>query len=129
MLDTNIVSELVRNPGGRVTLRIRVHGSADLCVSIIAVAEIRYGCARRNSPRLLRNVEIVLSALDVIAFERPADDAYGAIRAELESAGTPIGPTDLFIAAHARALNATLVTANVAEFSRVRGLKIENWLA
>jgi tRNA(fMet)-specific endonuclease VapC len=65
----------------------------------------------------------------VLALDVPADTEYGGIRAELESAGKPIGPNDLFIAAHAYALGATLVTANIGEFSRVRALKVENWLS
>lgn len=123
-----MVSELVRNPEGRLTSRIRERGRSDLCVSIITAAELRYGCARRKSPRLTHNVDAVLSSLSVLPFEVPAEREYGAIRAELEADGKVIGPNDLFIAAHARALEAILVTANVGEFRRVRGLKVENWL-
>ncbi len=129
MLDTNIVSDLVRNPQGAVFDRVVRIGSDALCVSIITAAELRYGCARKGSPRLLAQVEAILGALAVLPFDVPADAEYGGIRAELEAAGKPIGPNDLLIAAHAYALGATLVTANVAEFGRVRGLAVENWLA
>lgn len=128
MLDTNIVSDLVRNPQGAVFDKIVEIGSDNLCVSIITAAELRYGCARKGSPRLLQQVEAILGGLDILLFDVPADVEYGGIRAELEAAGRPIGPNDLLIAAHAYALGATLVTANVGEFARVRGLSVENWL-
>lgn len=128
MLDTNIVSDLVRNPQGAVTQHIIKVGSEAVCISIITAAELRYGCARKRSARLLANVEALLGSIQVLAFDVPADAEYGWIRADLEAAGKPIGPNDLLIAAHAHALGAVLVTANTSEFSRVRGLKVENWL-
>jgi len=91
-------------------------------------AELRYGCARKGSPQLLRRVEEFLAEVPVLPFDVPADSEYGGIRVELEAAGRPIGSNDLLIAAHARALAATVVTANVDEFRRVRGLNVENWL-
>lgn len=129
MLDTNIVSELARNPHGAVAKCIAEVGPAAISVSIITAAELRYGCARRGSPRLLAQIQAILAGVQVLALDVPADAEYGAIRAELEAAGQPIGPNDLLIAAHAHALDAVLVTANVREFSRVRALKVENWLA
>lgn len=129
MLDTNIVSDLVRNPQGPVMRHIVRVGSEAVCVSIITAAELRYGCARKGSAKLLANVEAILGSIRVLALEVPADAAYGGIRSELEAAGKPIGPNDLLIAAHAYAHRAVLVTANTAEFSRVRGLEIENWLS
>lgn len=128
MLDTNIVSELARNPHGPVTRRIAAVGPDAICVSIITAAELRYGCAKKGSPKLLTQIEAILESMQVLALDVPADTEYGGIRAELEAAGRPIGPNDLFIAAHAYALGAVLVTANVAEFTRIRGLKVENWL-
>jgi tRNA(fMet)-specific endonuclease VapC len=128
MLDTNIVSELARNPHGPVTRRIAAVGPDVICVSIITAAELRYGCAKKGSPKLLAQIEAILESVQVLALDVPADTDYGGIRAELEAAGKPIGPNDLFIAAHAYALQAVLVTANVAEFTRIRGLKVENWL-
>lgn len=128
MLDTNIVSELARNPHGIVASRIAEVGPDAICVSIITAAELRYGCAKKGSPRLLAQIEAILGSVQVLALDVPADTEYGGIRAELESAGKPIGPNDLFIAAHAYALEATLVTANVGEFSRIRALTVENWL-
>ena len=127
MLDTNIVSEMIRNPAGRAAQRARA-AAESVCISVIVAAELRYGCARKGSPRLLRRVEEFLSEVPVLPFDVPADSEYGGIRAELEAAGRPIGSNDLLIAAHARALAATMVTANVGEFRRVPGLNVENWL-
>jgi tRNA(fMet)-specific endonuclease VapC len=129
LLDTNIISDLVRNPQGVVFNQIAQVASDMLCISVVTAAELRYGCAKRGSVKLLRQVEAILEGLDILPLDVPADTEYGGIRAELEAAGKPIGPNDLLIAAHAVALGAVLVTANVAEFSRIRGLKIENWLA
>lgn len=128
MLDTNIVSELIRNPTGLAAQRAREAGDA-VCVSVIVASELRYGCAKKGSAQLLRRVEEFLSAVPVLPFDVPADREYGGIRAELEAAGRPIGSNDLLIAAHAHTLGATVVTANVREFQRIRGLSVQNWLA
>jgi tRNA(fMet)-specific endonuclease VapC len=129
MLDTNIVSDMIRNPRGKVVRRIADIGENGLSVSVIVAAELRYGTAKAGSPRLLELVEGALSRLIIVPFDVPADVHYGGIRAELEAAGEPIGQNDLFIAAHAFSLGLPLVTDNVREFSRVRGLKVENWLS
>jgi tRNA(fMet)-specific endonuclease VapC len=92
------------------------------------VAELRYGATKKASPRLTTQMEAVLSALDTLPFESPGDEAYGLIRAQLEVARTPIGGNDMLIAAQAVTLDYTLVTDNESEFSRVSGLRIENWL-
>jgi tRNA(fMet)-specific endonuclease VapC len=128
LLDTNIVSELVRNPDGKPAARLRAVGDHGLAVSIIAAAELRFGAAKSGSPRLLSRIEAILDTLDVLPFDVPADVEYANIRVELEALGKPIGPNDLLIAAHARTLGATIVTANATDFSRVRGLNVENWL-
>lgn len=128
MLDTNIVSELARNPKGNVAGRIATVGPEAICVSIITAAELRYGCVKKGSAKLLAQIEAILASVQVLALDVPADAEYGGIRAELEAAGKPIGPNDLFIAAHACALGAILVTANVGEFRRIRALQVENWL-
>ncbi len=128
LLDTNIVSDLVRNPQGRVARHIRNIGEAQVCTSIIVAAELRYGAAKKRSPRLSAQLEAVLGALEVLPFETPADAAYGLLRARLEQAGRPIGANDLFIAAQAIALGYTIVTDNEKEFARVENLLHENWL-
>jgi tRNA(fMet)-specific endonuclease VapC len=129
MLDTNIISDLIRNPQGKAAKRIAKVGEDNICTSIIVAAELRYGCAKSGSDRLLKVVEDLLGEIDVLPLEIPADSEYGGIRAELEAAGRPIGGNDLLIAAHAYATGAIIVTANADEFKRVRGLKVENWLA
>ena len=129
MLDTNIISDLIRNPNGKAAKRVADVGNDNICTSIIVATELRYGSVKNGSKRLLQLIEGLLGEIKVLSFETPADVEYGAIRSELESAGKPIGANDLLIAAHARAAAATVVTANVGEFARVRGLKVENWLA
>jgi tRNA(fMet)-specific endonuclease VapC len=129
MLDTNIISDLIRNPQGRAAKRIVKVGEDNICTSIIVAAELRYGCSKSGSTRLLKAVEDLLGEINVLPFDVPADAEYGKIRSELETAGKPIGGNDLLIAAHAHATGATIVTANTGEFKRVRGLKVENWLA
>lgn len=129
LLDTNIISELIKNPQGKAAKRIAKVGEDNICTSIIVAAELRYGCEKSSSKRLQKAVEELLGEIAVLPFDAPADVEYGAIRAELELAGRPIGGNDLLIAAHARALDAKVVTANVDEFMRVSGLAVENWLA
>jgi tRNA(fMet)-specific endonuclease VapC len=129
LLDTNIVSDLIRNPQGKAAKRIAKLGEDNICTSIIVAAELRHGCAKSGSKRLLKAVEDLLGEINVLPFDVPADAEYGGIRRELEAAGKPVGGNDLLIAAHACAIGATIVTANVDEFRRIRGLKVENWLA
>jgi tRNA(fMet)-specific endonuclease VapC len=128
MLDTNIISDLIKNPQGKAAKRIAKIGDDNICTSIIVAAELRYGCAKSGSERLLKAVEDLLGEIAVLPFDVPADNEYGGIRAALEAAGKPIGSNDLLIAAHAAATGATIVTANAGEFKRIRGLKVENWL-
>jgi tRNA(fMet)-specific endonuclease VapC len=128
LLDTNIVSDLVRNPQGRVAQHIRKVGEAQVCTSIIVAGELRYGAAKKGSPRLSAQLAAVLGVLAVLPFETPADAAYGLLRTRLEQAGTPIGANDLLIAAQTLSLGYTIVTDNEKEFTRVRSLRRENWL-
>jgi tRNA(fMet)-specific endonuclease VapC len=128
LLDTNVISDLVRKPQGRIAQHIREVGEAQVCTSIIVAAELRYGATKKGSPRLTAQLEAVLGALDVLPFETPADTAYGSLRARLEQAGTPIGGNDLLIAAQVVALGYTIVTDNEREFGRIDELPRENWL-
>lgn len=128
LLDTNIISDIIRNPSGAAARRIEGAGAKEICTSIIVAAELRYGCAKKGSAKLLARVESVLETIPVLPLDVPADTDYGGIRAELEAAGQPIGHNDLLIAAHAYALRLTLVTDNIREFGRIRGLSVENWL-
>lgn len=128
LLDANILSDLVRYPDSRVGGRIAAAGPENVLTSIIVAAELRYGVAKRGSPRLAGQVDAVLESLEIAAFGSPADAIYGQLRADIERIGRLIGANDLLIAAHALALRCTLVTDNVGEFSRVEGLAVENWL-
>jgi tRNA(fMet)-specific endonuclease VapC len=129
MLHTNIVSDMIRNPAGPIATRIARVGEDNICLSIITAAELRFGAAKSGSDRLFARVEAVLARVRVLPLAVPADVEYGTIRRDLEASGRPIGPNDLLIAAHARASDATLVTANTNEFRRVHGLSVENWIA
>lgn len=128
LLDTNILSDVIRDPSGQVAQRIEAIGGKDIYTSLIVAAELRYGVAKRGSAKLRSRVSEILQIIPVLALDQPVDEKYGLIRAELEAAGQPIGMNDLLIAAHAMTLGLTLVTDNTREFSRVSGLEIENWL-
>ncbi len=128
MLDTNIVSDMVRNPSGDCFRHWARTRYAYICASAIVSSELLFGIEKRRSAKLSAGVEDFLSQLDVLPYEVGASRHYADIRNTLEKRGTPIGPVDLFIAAHARSLGLTLVTDNIREFSRVDGLKLENWL-
>ena len=128
LLDTNILSDLVRRPQGAVADRLSRVGEDAVCTSIVVAAELRFGALKSGSKRLKRQAELILSAIDILPMEAPADEEYARIRRHLESRGTPIGPNDLLIAAQALALDCCVVTANDREFSRVPGLRVENWL-
>ena len=128
LLDTNIVSALVRDPQGAAAQRASAHEQTELCTSIVVAAELRFGTERRGSARLTRQVEAVLTALPVLPLEPPADGHYGRLRHTLEAAGQVIGANDMLIAAHALALGCVLVADHVRAFSRVPGMVVENWL-
>ena len=120
LLDTNILSDLVRHPRGRIFDRIKEVKEQNICTSIVVAAELRYGAAKKASLRLTTQLEAILQAIDVLAFEQPADTVYGELRTRLERTGQSIGANDLLIAAHALALDCTMVTDKAREFSRVK---------
>lgn len=128
LLDSNAISHIVRFPAGQVARRLSEIGAEHVFTSVIVSAEILFGVRRKGSADLAGKVDAVLSRLTVAPTEKPADQRYAELRCSLEKSGKPIGPNDLFIAAHALALGAVLVTDNEKEFSRVPGLKVENWL-
>ena len=129
LLDTNIISHLLRHPRGAVGDRIALVGDAQICTSIIVAAELRYGTAKKGSTRLAAEIDALLSRISVRPVETPTDTLYGKLRGHLESTGRVIGGNDLLIAAHTIALNCTLVTNNDRELSRIPDLAVENWLA
>lgn len=128
MLDANIISALVSDPGGDVARHIARVGEDNVFTSVIVRAEILFGLKKRNSKELTEKVSAILRRMYTAPFDPPADERYAEVRHLLSTAGMPIGPNDLFIAAHAMALDAVLVTDNMREFARVPGLKMENWI-
>lgn len=128
LLDTNILSDLVRNPQGVVAARIAEAGEDTVCTSIVVASELRNGAVKSGSKRLEDRVGLVLSAFEILPLEAPVDRFYAQVRHRLTRSGTPIGPNDLLIAAHALSVGLTVVTANTGEFFRVRGLAVDNWL-
>ena len=127
MLDTNIVSHLIRVPDGPVRRRL-VMLPTSACVSVVVACELRFGAKKVRSARLDAQISDIFRVVPVVPMDEGVIAHYAATRAHLERAGEPIGPTDLLIAAHALALDLTLVTANIREFARVPGLRVENWL-
>ncbi len=132
LLDTNILSHMMRDPQGIAARRLRMAIDRDsgvqVCTSMIVDCEITFGLARRPSDARERAYAGVREIVQVLPIDESVAPHYARIRYQLECLGTPIGPNDLFIAAHAVALDAVLVTDNESEFRRVPGLKIENWL-
>jgi tRNA(fMet)-specific endonuclease VapC len=128
MLDTNIISDLIRHPEGSVQQRIALVGTKAISVSAIVASELRFGYVQRGSRRLETLVESALSRVEILPYDEPAAIHYARVRHALEASGRPIGPNDLFIAAHACSLELILVTDNIREFSRIDDLKVENWL-
>ncbi len=128
LLDTNILSDLLRHPLGSVAGRIASAGVDSVCTSIVVAAELRFGAMHKGSPRLTALVDGLLQRVDVLPLAPPADRVYGELRARLAVTGRPIGANDLLIAAHALTLDCILVTANTREFARIGELRLENWL-
>jgi len=129
LLDTNMISDLVKNPAGTVAQHVRSLAPDSLCTTTIVAGELRYGVEKKASAELRYRVTQILGAIPVLPLDAACADAYGTIRAELESQGISIGVNDLWIAAHARTLGLVLVTHNTEEFRRVPGLQWEDWLA
>ena len=129
LLDTNILSALIRQPQGPVAVTLARRGYGTVCTSIVVAAELRFGARKLGSKALAGKVDDLLASLPVLSLDAGADYIYAEIRLQLEQAGTPIGPNDLLIAAHALESGLTLVTDNAEEFGRIAGLQVENWLA
>lgn len=128
MLDTNILSALIKEPTGKAAQHVREIGADKIVTSIIVASELHFGIRKKASDQLTQRVERLLGSIQILDFKSPAEIYYGEIRNYLQKAGTIIGPNDLLIAAHALAENLILVTDNVNEFNRVPDLKVENWL-
>jgi tRNA(fMet)-specific endonuclease VapC len=127
MLDTDSASFAIRGQG-RVAERMLQHRPSELCISVIALAELRYGADLLGSRKIHDSIDRFISNLKILPLEESSTRRYGAIASQLQKQGTPIGDWDVLIAAHALAVDATLVTNNVKHFARIRGLRVENWL-
>jgi tRNA(fMet)-specific endonuclease VapC len=128
MLDTNICIFIIRRKNPAVIQKITRHRPEDLLVSSITVSELEYGCEKSADPEKNRLALMeFLSPFTILPFTPSAAQHYGGIRAQLERDGTPVGAMDLLIAAHARSVDATLVTNNTRDFKRIKGLNIADW--
>lgn len=128
LLDTSVVSVILRDPAGRAARRFREVDQAGVGTSIVVAAELRFGYVKSGGATRALKIEGFLALYPVAPWDRPCDEAFAHLRADLERRGEPIGTMDMLIAAHALALDAILVTDNEREFGRVAGLKIENWV-
>ncbi len=128
LLDTNIISDLMRHPQGQAAQRLTTVREHDVLTSIVVACEISFGLARKPSPRFVRAWAELREILPIAGLTDDVLTSYGEARRALEAAGTPIGPHDTLIAAHALSMGAVVVTDNVREFSRVPGLTAHNWL-
>ncbi len=129
MLDTNICIYVIKHKPESVFRKLKKIKPEDVCISSITYAELAYGVEKSAQPERNRlALSMMLSSIEIVAFDDAAADEYGEIRAGLERKGTPIGSLDMLIAAHARSLGCTLVTNNTKEFCRVEGLEVVNWV-
>ena len=126
MLDTNVASALLKGHS-RVVVRLKAETPGRICLSVVTEAELLYGVAKRPEARKLHAaVDELLAAIEILAWDSETARRYGAIRAELERRGKPLGALDLLIAAHAVVHDAVLVT-NDRAFGAVPGLRLEDW--
>lgn len=129
-LDTNVCVDYLNGRFQSVIERVQRSSRDDLCVSSVVVAELRYGAEKSaHRPQNHARLDAFLGDMRVVAFDEGAASVYGRVRAELERKGTPIGPNDTLIGAHALSLSLVLATDNTREFKRIRGLRVENWRA
>lgn len=128
LLDTNACVDYLTGRYPKVVARIQRSSPEDLFLSSVVVAELRYGAehsARRRTNHA--RIDALIEEIEALDFDLRAAATYGRVRTQLEAGGTPIGPNDMLIAAHALSRGLTVVTDNAAEFGRVKGLKVENW--
>ena len=128
MLDTNILIYVIKHSPEKAFRRLMKTDPKDVCVSSISYSELMYGVEKRSQVERNRlALSLLLSNIEILDYDSAAANEYGTIRAGLEKNGTPIGPMDMLIAAHAKSRGFTLVTNNAKEFERIKGLKIQNW--
>jgi tRNA(fMet)-specific endonuclease VapC len=128
-LDTNACIALLRGRHPQLTTRWQQHRAEDLAIPLTTYAELLVGAEKSSQPvRVLRQIELLLEAHEIVEIGEEVAEEYARIRAYLETRGESIGGNDLWIAATALVHGATLVTNNMGEFSRVPGLLIEDWM-
>jgi tRNA(fMet)-specific endonuclease VapC len=126
MLDTDTVSLIIRKHPSVIGNLIK-HEDDEICISAITYAELCYGLEKKGSDRLFNEVSSILRKLTIVDFDSSQSELYGKIRLRLERAGTPLGNMDMLIAASALAAGAILVSHNTRHFSKIKGLKVEDW--
>jgi len=129
LLDTNILTDLIKNPAGRVRQRISDVGEENICTSIVVACELRFGARKKNAPVLTKRVDLLLQTIEVMPLDSDADRTYAEVRTMLEEAGRSSGANDMLIGAHALNENCVMVTHNPSEFKNIKGLTVEDWLA
>jgi tRNA(fMet)-specific endonuclease VapC len=127
LLDADTVSYALRGEG-RVGSRILEHAPSDLCISAVTLAELRFGAEAKKSLRLRRAIRGFVKDVAVVAFDEVAAERFAEVAGDPAGSGTPIGVFDTLVAAQALSLGLTVVTNNTRHFSKVAGLKVENWL-
>ena len=128
MLDTDICIYIAKGRPSQVRDRLKLLKPGSVVISVITYGELHYGASKSDSPdKALAQLDIFLQNIPVEELSRRAARLYGELRVTLEKKGLPIGNNDLWIAAHACDLGATLATNNEREFRRIPGLSVENW--
>ena len=126
MLDTDTVSFLIRkNPS--VIKNLIKHEDDEICISAISYAELCFGLEKKGSKKLFSEIGAIMGKLSIIAFDNAQSELYGKIRFDLEKSGTPLGDMDMLIAAAALSAGAILVSHNIKHFSRIKGIRVEDW--
>jgi tRNA(fMet)-specific endonuclease VapC len=126
MLDTDTVSFVVKkNPS--IVKNLIDHEDDEICISAISYAELCFGLEKKNSEKLFDDVNAIMGKLSIMAFDETQSELYGKIRLQLEKAGNPLGDMDILIAAAALSAGAILVSHNIRHFSKIKGLKVEDW--
>ena len=129
MLDTNICIYIIKNKPESVVKELKRHDPKEICISAITYAELIHGVEKSMAVDKNRlALTLLLSNIEVLDFDINAANNYGKIRTYLEKQGTPIGPLDMMIAAHAQSLGYSIVTNNIKEFMRVPNLGVCNWV-
>jgi tRNA(fMet)-specific endonuclease VapC len=129
LLDTNILTDLIKHPDGPVRKRIAEVGEENICTSIVVACELRFGARKKNAPALRKRIEQLLQTIEVLPLAEDVDRTYAEVRTALEKKGRSIGANDLLIGAHALNERCVWVTHNGSKFAPIAGLKIDDWLA